>query len=87
MTENTAGWIRALWPPALALVTIVALVAGILSRLDAAEACTADHENRIRVLEEACAEGMATQALILDELRWMREHWPALNPTAGGNAP
>lgn len=78
MTERTASWIRALWPPALALVAVISLLVGLTARLDNAEATVEDHETRIRNLEEICAQGMATQALILEELRWMREHWPSI---------
>lgn len=82
MTERTASWIRALWPPAVASVAVIALIAGLLSRLDTAEACITDHETRIRNLEEVCAAGAAAQQIILDELRWMREHWPTTLPAS-----
>lgn len=76
MTDRTAAWIRALWPPLMAAVAIITLLAGFAARLEAAENINVDHEARIRNVEEACARGMATQELILEELRWMRDHWP-----------
>lgn len=85
MTEKTASWIKALWPPAVALVAIVSLLSGLSSRLDAAETEVDDHETRIRVLEEACARGMATQEAILSELQWMRDHWPILPQDGTGS--
>jgi hypothetical protein len=85
MTDRTAGWIRTLWPPAVDLVGVVALFSAMSARLDAAEACSTDHETRIRVLEQCVVQATAHMEDMARDLAWMRDHWPtAAGECSGG---
>jgi hypothetical protein len=81
--NSVQGWIKTLWPIAVAIITVVMLYQSLASRVSYLETARAANSAEIAVLQANQASMMADIAslktgmtILAENTSWMRNHWP-----------